>query len=108
MRRTYRKELSGWQMVIVVVLMVPLLGLVVWLASLQDDQITDWAESHGYEVVEIKRVGLFEDIGPFRFRGKNQSIYRTVLRDRQEHERVMYHRSGFWWEHVWEDGEKVE
>lgn len=58
----------------------------------QEIKITNWAESNGYEIVELEEK---ESIGPFEFKEKNQKIYRARVKSGDQYKWVWL-RIGVW------------
>ena len=82
---------------------VVFLGVVVTLTIRSgESRIEQWAVENSYEVIECKITIL--DCGPFWYKNDDQHIYRAILRDSLENERVAYFRLSVWGiEHAWAD-----
>lgn len=87
-----------------------ILGVLLYVVCMQNSwhrqEATTWAESRGYKVVRIERVGLFgaSNDGPF-WRREDDDLMRAVLADSDHQEKVSFFRWGSWWgmEQAWKD-----
>jgi hypothetical protein len=83
----------------IVILVLLGIGLVLFLAGKQMESqertIRDWCQGQGYEVIELEHCSF--DHGPFWFSDEDQHIYRTVVVDRFENRKFIWHRSPLGW-----------
>jgi len=70
--------------------------MVIAQTKAHETKIANWAAEHDYEVVSINQT--FFDYGPFWYCDEDQTIYKTVMRDKFEKERIVYFRIGWWLE----------
>lgn len=89
---------------IVIILVILALGMFGFIAQRKNDEerITKWAANQGYKVESVEEC-LFS-LGPFWYKNDDQHIYKAVLIDQFEHQRVSYFRTGlFMFDQAWDD-----
>ena len=81
-----------------------IIGIASFLMQKENDhsKITNWAAENGYSVVSVDTTII--DNGPFWFRGEDDRIYKAVLKDKLEKEKISYFRISFWrFEQAWKN-----
>lgn len=76
----------------IIILFCIILTFVFIFKSNKQDKVTHWANTNGYEIVELEEK---ENIGPFEYKEKSQKIYRARIKSGNQYKWVWL-RVGLW------------